>query len=224
MARDPRNLAHLKETNPFETATSVEIPSKSSRSTETEIVNEKPNQPDSTFVFPKTAFAKQNRSCQAQWFVEYKWLDYNGVNNNVTCFNCKKHLEKLDQEKNKEDAFLHTESRNWEEALTSIRDHEPSKCHLDALTFKVTVPQYGNILEMTSEGHKAKMKKNRQFLIKIIESLQYLGRQALALRGGQSDEDSNFIQLLKLSSKDFSKLKQWLEKKIQNEILMLMAH
>ena len=45
-----------------ETATSVEVllPIKSSRSTETEFVNEKPNQPDSTFVFPKTAFAKQN--------------------------------------------------------------------------------------------------------------------------------------------------------------------
>ena len=92
-----------KETNPVETATSVEIPSNLVRSTETEIVNEKPNQPDSTFVFPKAAFAKQNRSCQAQWFVEYKWLYYIAVNDNVTCFICKKHLQKLDQEKNKED-------------------------------------------------------------------------------------------------------------------------
>ena len=66
---------------------------------------------------------------------------------------------------------------------------------------------------MTSEGHKAKMKENRQCLIKIIESLQYLGRQGLALRGDQSDEDSNFVQLLKLRSKKSSKLKQWHEKK-----------
>ena len=47
-----------KETNPVETTTSVEVPSKSSRSKETEIVNEKPNQPDSTFEFPKTDIAK----------------------------------------------------------------------------------------------------------------------------------------------------------------------
>ena len=66
--------------------TSVDIPGKSSRSIETEIVNKKPNQPDSLFVFPKTTFAKQNQSCQVQWFVEYKWLDYNEVNDNVTCF------------------------------------------------------------------------------------------------------------------------------------------
>ena len=61
-----------KETNPFETPTFAEVPSISSQSTETEIVNEKPSQPDSIFVFPKTTFAKQNRSCQAQWIVEYK--------------------------------------------------------------------------------------------------------------------------------------------------------
>ena len=46
-----------KETNTVETTTSVELTSKSSRSTETEIVHEKPNQSDSTFVFPKTVFA-----------------------------------------------------------------------------------------------------------------------------------------------------------------------
>ena len=49
-----------KETNPVDTATYVEV-SKSQRSTETEIANEKPNQTDSTFVFQKSAFAKQNR-------------------------------------------------------------------------------------------------------------------------------------------------------------------
>ena len=37
-----------KETKPAETATFVEVPSKLSRSTETEIVNEEPNQSDST--------------------------------------------------------------------------------------------------------------------------------------------------------------------------------
>ena len=42
-----------KETNPVKATTFVEVRSKSSRSTETEIVNEKPSQPDTTFVFPK---------------------------------------------------------------------------------------------------------------------------------------------------------------------------
>ena len=87
---------------------------------ETEMVNEKPNQPDSTFAFPKTAFAKQSRLCQAQWFVEYNWLDRNKVNYNVTCFICNKHLQKLDQEKNIKDV-----------CSTKIRSYSPavSRCH-----------------------------------------------------------------------------------------------
>ena len=56
---------------------------------------------------------KQNRSCGAHGFVEYKRLDYNVVNDNVTCFICKKYLQKLDQKKNKEDAFLRTRFRKW---------------------------------------------------------------------------------------------------------------
>ena len=152
-----------KETKPVETTTSVEVPSKSSRSTETEIVNEKSNQPDSTFVFPKTAFAKQNRSCQAQWFVEYKWLDYNEVNDNVTCFICKKHLQKLDQEKNKEDAFLRTGFRNWKKFLISFRGHQQSKCHLAAVTFEVTVPQCLDVIAIAKLFTESKNYRKRMF-------------------------------------------------------------
>ena len=159
----------VKEINPFKTATSVEVPSKLSRSTETAIINENPNQPDRKFVFLQTAFAKQNRSCQTQRFVEYKWLDYNEANNNVTCFIFKKHQQKLEQTKNKDD-FLRTGFCNRKKALKSFRDHQQSKCHLAALTSEVTLPQYCEILEMTSEGHKTKMKENIQCLINFIKS------------------------------------------------------
>ena len=131
----------------------------------------------STFVFPHNVSPKENLSSQAQWFVEYNWLDYNENNNNITCFICKKHQQQLDQEKNKEYSFLRSGFRNWEKVLTSSRDHQQSNCHLAALTLEVTVLPCGNILEMTSEVHKAKMKENRKCLNKIIESLQYHGRQ-----------------------------------------------
>ena len=69
-------------------------------------------------------------------------------------------------------------------------------------------------------------------MLKIIECLQFLGRQGLALRGEDNNENSNFIQLLKLRSKDFPELSNWMLKKtdkylshdIQNEIIMIMAH
>ena len=162
-----------KETNSVETTTPVEVPSKSSRSTETEIVNEKPNQPDSIFVFPKTAFAKLNRSCQAQWFVEYKWSDYNEVNENVTWFICKKHLQKLDQEKNKEVAFLRIGFRNWKKALTSFRDHQQSKCHLAALIFEVTVPQCLDDIAITNLFAESKNNRKR---LESFEGFEMLGK------------------------------------------------
>ena len=69
---------------------------------------------------------------------------------------------------------------------------------------------------------------NCRCFLKVFESLQYLGRQGLALRGDEGDYESNFIQLLKLQSRDFPELKEWIEKNkyhdIQNGILMLVAH
>ena len=214
----------------------TDVPEKTSNSDklvhEVNDIAEQPNQPGSSFIFPKSAFGKQYRSCQFQWFKEYKWLEYDEVKDCVTCFVCKKHVTKLDSEKNKEEAFLSAGFRNWKKAITRFADHQKSKCHLTAVTFEVTIPICGNIQEMTNESLKAKMKENRQCLIKVIETLQFLGRQGLALRGDQNDENSNFMQLLKLRSKDFAQLKQWLEKKkekytshdIQNEILILMAN
>ena len=131
--------------------------------TETEIVNEKPNQSNSTFVFPKTAFAKQNRSRQAQWFVEYKWLDYNEINDNVTCFICKNHLQKLDQEKNKEDAFLLTGFRNWKKALANFRDHQQSKCHHAALTLDVTISKCLDVIAIATLFAESKCNRKRMF-------------------------------------------------------------
>lgn len=41
------------------------------------IYSANPYQPDASFPFPQTIFGKQNRSCQADWFKKYTWLDYN---------------------------------------------------------------------------------------------------------------------------------------------------
>ena len=92
-----------KETNPVETASSVRYPVIWQEVQKLKSLMKNQINLIAHFVFPKAAFAEQNRSCQAQWFVEYKWLYYIAVNDNVTCFICKKHLQELDQEKNKED-------------------------------------------------------------------------------------------------------------------------
>ena len=124
----------------------------------------------------------------------------------MTCFVCKKHSKKLKVEKTK-DAFLSTGFSNWRKALDSFKDHEKSKFHVAALSLELVVPKCGNVREMTNENLKIKMAENRKCLLKIIETIQFLGRQGLASRGKENDENSNFWQLLKLRTKDFPKMK-----------------
>ena len=136
------------------------------------------------------------------------------------------------ERKNKEEAFLSVGFRHWKKALDAFKEHQKSKCHVAALTYEVTIPKCGNIQEMSCEKIKSNMQEYRKCLLKIIETLQFLGRQGLPLRGDASDENSNFVQLLKLRCRDFPKLEEWLDKKtnkytshdIQNELLKLMAH
>ena len=166
------------------------------------------NHPSSSFTFPKRNYGSQNRSCQLQWFSEHHWLDYSEVNDSVTYFICKKHASKLTVEKNKEEAFLSAGFHSWSKATTAFRVHQKLKCHLAALNFEVTILRClcGNVIEMSNESIKAGMKENRKCLIKILETLQFLGRQGLALRRDKNDENSNFIQFLKVADKDFVKL------------------
>jgi len=54
---------------------------------------------------------------------------------------------------------------------------------------------------MSSDAAKKAMESNRIRFIKVFECLQYLARQGQAMRG-DTDDESNFIQLLKLRGKD----------------------
>jgi len=84
---------------------------------------------------------------------------------------------------------------------------------------------------MSSDAAKKTMESNCICFIKVIESLQYLARQGMAMQG-DTDDESNFIQLLKLRGKDLLLLLKWLERKedrytshdIQNEIIAIMAN
>ena len=63
---------------------------------------------------------------------------------------------------------------------------------------------------MENESTTSQMELNRRYLVKIVETLQFLARQGLALRGDNSD-DSNFMQTLKLRVKDILQLTDWMK-------------
>ena len=84
--------------------------------------------------------------------------------------------------------------------------------------------------EALSSAHAREKAENRRVLLKIFQSVKFLGCQGLSLRG-HNDTESNFMQLLELRKLDDPGLAKWFERKvdkycspeIQNEILQLMS-
>ena len=77
-----------------------------------------------------------------------------------------------------------------------------------ALSLEFVVPEGGNIREMTSENLKTKMIESRKCLLRIIDTIRFLGRQGLALRGREDDENSIFWQLFKIANQGRSNFKR----------------
>ncbi|XP_076347995.1 zinc finger MYM-type protein 1-like [Tachypleus tridentatus] len=195
------------------------------------IIPSKPNQPRN-FQYPKRECKQFKRSFQPSWYEEFPWLHYIEFSDTVLCHTCL--LAEKEQKLNakyKESAFLRDGFSNWKKAREKFRDHQMSQCHKMAVENVIVLPKtcsdIGEMLDMTLREEK---KESRSNMAKIIENLQFLSRQGLALQG-HSDKESNFIQLYHLRAKDNSKMIEWLKKKtnkyvthdVQNEILEVMA-
>eukprot|EP00112_Aurelia_sp_Birch-Aquarium-sp1_P002970 Seg13317.1 transcript_id=Seg13317.1/GoldUCD/mRNA.D3Y31 product="hypothetical protein" protein_id=Seg13317.1/GoldUCD/D3Y31 len=95
-----------------------------------------------------------------------------------------------------------------------------------ALTYEYVIPKCGDALAMVHEKAKTVMDRNRRCFMKILQSIRYLGRQGIAFQG-DTDEASNFLQLMKLRAMDDPTLGEWITRgqdtylshDIQNEIL-----
>lgn len=195
---------------------------------------EGPHQPKK-YSFPARQFGNkgEKRSFKVAWFDSWKWIDYHEVSDSVTCYYCSRASTQKLLTKGlygkREEAFLSNGFTNWKDACASFRRHEMSKYHLDAV--QVLAKPQRDVGEMLSQGLSQQKKLNSRMLLVIVQTLQFLTRQALALRG-HDDGESNFIQLLKLRSCDQAEISEWLAKKggdkytspeIQNEILTLMS-
>ena len=175
-------------------------------------------------------FGKQNLFCNSKWFKLYPWLDYDEISDNVTSFVCKRHYSKL--KGNVEKSFTSAGYSDWQHALSSFDEHQAASYHRLAMTYEGIVPQCDDIKEMQNESTASQMELNRRCLVKIVETLQFLARQGLVLRGDNRDDDSNFIQTLKVRAKDIPQLTDWMKRKqnkfmshdIQNEIIQTMAN
>ena len=156
-------------------------------------------------------------------------MHYDEATDASFCYYC----GKADQEgklraTNKDLAFITKGFTNWKDATDCFHRHEKSKCHLESFELMVELPSsVHDIGEMLSTTHAHGKSTNKQKLLKILQNVQFLAHQCIALRG-HDDKKSNFLQLFKLRGMDMN---NWLEKKgdkylspdIQNELIQLMS-
>ena len=54
------------------------------------------------------------------------------------------------------------------------------------------MPQCGDVKEMQNQSTASQIELNHRCFVNIVETLQFLARQGLALCGNNSEDDSNF--------------------------------
>ena len=194
---------------------------------------DQPYQPGLGFKFPLRSFGVNKpvkRSFQAQWFQRFPWIHYDAALDCAFCFSCCKAARegKVRLTGLADQAFLIKCFTNWKDATRVYSKHEASDFHkqaVDAMSNKADVG------EMLSSQLVREKQANWEYLLKVMSTMRYLARQALALRGDGDEKDSNFYQLLVLHGENMPEIKAMMEKKqlkytsheIQNELLNIMA-
>ena len=149
--------------------------------------HDKPNQP-TTLCFPKRTFEKKQpvkRAFQRSWFKSWSWLHYDEATDTSFCYYCgKAEQEGKLKATNKDVAFITKGFNNWKDATNCFRRHEQSKCHLESLEIIVKLPNsVPDIGEVLSTAHAHGKSTNRKIFLKILQNIQFLARQGIALQG-----------------------------------------
>ena len=183
--------------------------------------------------YPKRSFGNgPERSFCKEWYRKFPWLHYDEKKDAVFCFTCMNAVnkQKLRISTKRDDAFIARGYKIWKRGTTGFKTHESSECHREAIEVIELQRKCADIGEKLSVYRSEERSKNRQIFSTILRNIRFLARQGLALRGS-IEEESNFIQLLKLEGEVDSQIEKWLKKKsgkythpeIQNECLQLMS-
>ena len=197
-------------------------------------IGDEPNQPNSSFSFKKRVIGGTNRNFQHKWFLEFPWLHYNEEEDSVFCFYCIKCIKfglKGDKNFSKIVTFTHQGFHSWNKAVERFRMHQESEEHGWAKWKIVDAPKSTQIYEVLDTHAEKQMAKNRKCFMKLLQNLQFLALNNIAIQGHEK-EKSNFFGLAKLRANDDEDLVNWIENKkrgnymhhnVQNELLELMA-
>nr|XP_048290337.1 zinc finger MYM-type protein 1 isoform X1 [Myodes glareolus] len=159
--------------------------------------------PTSTSTVQEVKKEPQNtrKSCSSSCFQHSS----TNTSNNVTfCYSC--HLFYQKNFTCQRGSFATQGTANWEKTLEKFRKHEESEVHLKSLRFW---RQYQFLNEVPHDGssvYSEPVEGNRRYLKLVIESILFLGKQCLLLKGNDqfipSINKGNFLELLEIREKD----------------------
>ena len=133
---------------------------------------------------------------------------------------------------NWEPSFTVSGFSNWKDATRAFKKHDNSEVHKHAVEKLYILPSTTkDIGESLSVAHGKEKQRNREYFLKVLQNIRFLARQGIALRGDGNEDNSNFMQLLKLRANDDSLINDFLTKKtdkytsptVVNEIIQIMA-
>ena len=164
------------------------------------------------------------RSFRSAWFQQYPWLTLCSTRNKVFCYVCRSQKPFLVTSKNIEELFIKNGFDNWKKAHERFDQHQLSHCHKEA-AYKAISRHQTPMIEMLSKEEMSAQESHRDMFRMQLESLRYLLRQGIAIRG-HHEEESNLFQLMKLQLRGKSNmalLKNYHSPEIINELISMMG-
>ncbi len=169
---------------------------------------------------------------KSKWYSYYSWLEYSKSTNAAFCFTCR-HFG--DNSSNKESTYTKDGFKNFKKATEKFKAHHECLTHKTAaLMYANRLAQDDSCLAQINSQHKLKVKENRGYLAIIFQTLIWLCKQALPLRGHDEIDESknrgNFLELLEFQCRYNLDLRSHCERtfnytspQIQNEMIEIIA-
>ena len=145
------------------------------------------------------------RTIQSSWYKLHPWISVCSTNYKVFCATC---LNARDQgllsiNQKWTSPFVSGGFSNWKNALAKFREHEGSSSHKES-NMKLAAKKCVGIDAQLSSQLRSQQAHHRTMLMRLLESIQFLVRQGLPLRGhkeGLAELGGNLYQLLLLRGK-----------------------
>ena len=199
--------------------------------------------PESVLKLRKKKIGSMWRFCSQEVFfhksdkTQRRWISYSLINDNLFCISCLLFTDASSRGEltrpGQGNTFTTVGYSNWKKQYNGIFKHETSEAHLNAKVAEAFFQQNKTITSSLERQEKAENQRrklqvmeNRGVLKRIVDTICFLGRQGMALRGHRESlldpniNTGNFLEALKYLADYDMTIRRHLEKVRQKQELL----